>query len=195
MHLLRIQVPEFRVLKDVDLIFEKEFVPNIYPLSSLNGGGKSTLLQLIFILLHCSGVPERHQFIKNILSGFDPHNSANKKILARLELEFNGKNIELEYSIYSSSIPINLFNPKGEVNEDSMKEFIEPSDYKRLGLNESEIKEIESKISKEEARILSLKKVLNSLDDVLTNILLMIIGIHFINSKMLFQDGNFLMEL
>jgi predicted ATP-binding protein involved in virulence len=47
MHLQRIQVPDFRVLKDVDISFEKEFTPRIFPLGSQNGGGKSTLLQLI----------------------------------------------------------------------------------------------------------------------------------------------------
>ena len=52
MQLLRVRVPNFRALKDVDLTFEKDFVPQIFPLGSLNGGGKSTLLQLIFILLH-----------------------------------------------------------------------------------------------------------------------------------------------
>lgn len=69
MHLLRVRIPEFRVLKDVDITFEKEFHPCIFPLGSQNGGGKSTLLQLMFILLHCSGSPERQKYIKNILKG------------------------------------------------------------------------------------------------------------------------------
>jgi predicted ATP-binding protein involved in virulence len=60
MFLRRIQVPDFRVLKDVDITFEPEFSPRIFPLGSLNGGGKSTLLQLIFILLSCSIDPENH---------------------------------------------------------------------------------------------------------------------------------------
>lgn len=51
MRLLRVQVPEFRALKDVDISFEPDFVPQVFPLGSLNGGGKSTLLQLIFVLL------------------------------------------------------------------------------------------------------------------------------------------------
>ena len=70
MRLQRVQVPEFRVLKDVDITFEKDFVPNIFPIGSQNGGGKSTLLQLIFILLHCSINPERHVFLRNMLHGF-----------------------------------------------------------------------------------------------------------------------------
>jgi hypothetical protein len=52
MRLLRVQVPEFRALKDVDISFEPEFNPQVFPLGSLNGGGKSTLLQLIFVLLN-----------------------------------------------------------------------------------------------------------------------------------------------
>lgn len=52
MRLLRVQVPEFRALKGVDISFEPEFTPQVFPLGSLNGGGKSTLLQLVFILLN-----------------------------------------------------------------------------------------------------------------------------------------------
>jgi predicted ATP-binding protein involved in virulence len=44
MHLRRIQVPDFCVLKNVDIVFKKEFSPRIFPLGSQNGGGKSTLL-------------------------------------------------------------------------------------------------------------------------------------------------------
>lgn len=32
MHLQRVQVPDFRVLKDVDIIFEKDFNPRVFPL-------------------------------------------------------------------------------------------------------------------------------------------------------------------
>jgi hypothetical protein len=73
MQLLRVRVPNFRALKDVDLTFEKDFVPQIFPLGSLNGGGKSTLLQLIFILLHDSytkqgaEATEIEAYLRNIL--------------------------------------------------------------------------------------------------------------------------------
>lgn len=70
MHLLRVQVPDFRGLKDIDITFEKEFVPRIFPLGSQNGGGKSTLLQLIFVLLHCSVDEEKKPFLQDLLQGF-----------------------------------------------------------------------------------------------------------------------------
>jgi energy-coupling factor transporter ATP-binding protein EcfA2 len=66
MRLLRVQVPEFRALKDVDISFEPDFNPQVFPLGSLNGGGKSTLLQLIFVLLHCFGDASRRVQLENI---------------------------------------------------------------------------------------------------------------------------------
>jgi hypothetical protein len=35
MRLLRVQVPDFRVLKNIDLSFEKDFFPQIFPIGSL----------------------------------------------------------------------------------------------------------------------------------------------------------------
>jgi predicted ATPase len=55
MRLLRVEVPNFKALKDVDISFELDFHPQVFPLGSLNGGGKSTLLQLIFVLLNYIG--------------------------------------------------------------------------------------------------------------------------------------------
>ena len=37
MHLMRVQVPDFRGLKDIDISFEKDFFPKIFPLGSQNG--------------------------------------------------------------------------------------------------------------------------------------------------------------
>lgn len=65
MKLLRVQVPNFRGLKNVDISFEPDFNPQVFPLGSLNGGGKSTLLQLIFVLLHGG---EKSNYYENILS-------------------------------------------------------------------------------------------------------------------------------
>ena len=98
MFLRRVQVPDFRVLKGVDLTFESEFSPRIFPLGSLNGGGKSTLLQLIFILLSCSGDSDKHFFIKNMLDGYEINQvDTNRKTLAEIELVHEGENINLEF--------------------------------------------------------------------------------------------------
>ncbi|BBC23628.1 AAA family ATPase [Pseudanabaena sp. ABRG5-3] len=97
MHLQRVQVPDFRVLKDVDITFEKNFNPRVFPLGSQNGGGKSTLLQLIFVLLHCSTNPERIPALKNLLSGFDMLAVTNERILAIIDIWDGEKIVQLEF--------------------------------------------------------------------------------------------------
>jgi energy-coupling factor transporter ATP-binding protein EcfA2 len=97
MHLQRIRVPDFRVLKDVDITFENNFVPRIFPLGSLNGGGKSTLLQLIFTLLHCSTDPEKKPFLQNLLYGFNIRKESPKRTLAKINIWDNQKNVTLDF--------------------------------------------------------------------------------------------------
>jgi ABC-type Mn2+/Zn2+ transport system ATPase subunit len=97
MHLQRIQVPDFRVLKDVDLTFEKEFVPSIFPLGSLNGGGKSTLLQLIFALLHCSTGLHKKIFLKNILEGLNIYVNTDKRVIAIIDIWDGCKSVKLNF--------------------------------------------------------------------------------------------------
>ena len=99
MHLQRVQVPDFRVLKDVDITFEKDFNPRVFPLGSQNGGGKSTLLQLIFVLLHCSANPNRHFALKNLLNGFTLVKSQDKKTLAKIEIWDGRKYVNLEFFV------------------------------------------------------------------------------------------------
>jgi len=97
MHLQRIRVPDFRVLKDVDITFEKDFVPRIFPLGSLNGGGKSTLLQLIFTLLHCSTDPERKPFVQNLLHGLKLREDSHKRTLAIIDIWNNDRTVSFNF--------------------------------------------------------------------------------------------------
>lgn len=107
MRLLRVQVPEFRALKDVDISFEPDFTPQVFPLGSLNGGGKSTLLQLIFVLLHCSSLDKKISYLQTLISdlinlsknqNISFEQESNQKILAKLDLLDEQKNkIELNF--------------------------------------------------------------------------------------------------
>jgi predicted ATP-dependent endonuclease of OLD family len=97
MHLKRVRVPDFRVLKDVDLTFEPDLVPRIFPLGSLNGGGKSTLLQLIFTLLHCCVDTDLSVYIENILDGFDVNVDIGERNLATISIVINNQAVELEF--------------------------------------------------------------------------------------------------
>ena len=99
MKLLQVQVPNFRVLKDVDIKFDRRFVPNIFPLGSLNGGGKSTLLQLVFVLLHCCTNPERKIFIKNLLHGFTLNDDSSDRVLAIINIWDGEKEVEIKFLV------------------------------------------------------------------------------------------------
>ena len=100
MHLQRVQVPDFRVLKDIDITFEKDFFPRIFPLGSLNGGGKSTFLQLIFILLYCSADPKKHEFIRNLLEGFAIPEGSNQRVVAEFEIWDGEKTVNINVFVY-----------------------------------------------------------------------------------------------
>jgi predicted ATP-dependent endonuclease of OLD family len=104
MHLQRVQVPDFRVLKDVDIIFEKDFNPRVFPLGSQNGGGKSTLLQLIFVLLHCSGNSDSFLALKNLLNGFDLLKNKDRRVLAIIDIWDGQNTVELEFFVCKNFI-------------------------------------------------------------------------------------------
>ncbi len=97
MHLLRVQVPEFRALKNVDIEFEKDFIPKVFPLGSQNGGGKSTLLQLIFVLLHCSSHPDRLPFLNNLLAQVSIPEGESHKVLAKMDIWDGEKVVSMEF--------------------------------------------------------------------------------------------------
>src|SRR4028118_423783 len=103
MHLLRVQVPDFRGLKNIDITFEKDFFPNIFPLGSQNGGGKSTLLQLIFVLLHCAVDDDKKQFLANLLQGFKIYDGEEKRVLAIIDIWDGQKVVNLEFVSYKDS--------------------------------------------------------------------------------------------
>lgn len=97
MHLLRVQVPEFRALKNIDIEFEKDFIPKVFPLGSQNGGGKSTLLQLIFVLLHCSSHPDRLPFLNNLLAQVSIPEGESHKVLAKMDIWDGEKVVSMEF--------------------------------------------------------------------------------------------------
>ena len=100
MHLLRVQVPDFRGLKNIDITFEKDFVPNIFPLGSQNGGGKSTLLQLIFVLLHCSVDEDKKIGLQNLLEGFKVYDGEERRVLAIINIWDGEKVVKIEFFAY-----------------------------------------------------------------------------------------------
>ena len=118
MHLLRVQVPDFRGLKNIDITFEKDFVPSIFPLGSQNGGGKSTLLQLIFVLLHCSVDEDKKKYLQNFIQGFKISDTSGKRVLASVDI-WDGKEV-VKLDFYCRKLSLFL----DDVDENIIPEYL-----------------------------------------------------------------------
>jgi predicted ATPase len=116
MFLKKISIADFRVLKDIDIPFEKEFTPTIFPLGSLNGGGKSTLLQLVFTLLHCSFHEKRHQYLVNLLSTLT-FTKRDTTTLAKFDILHDDKEFYLEFIVSDNHFEGQNFNVFLDVKE------------------------------------------------------------------------------
>lgn len=123
MHLQRVQIPDFRALKNIDITFEKEFQPRIFPLGSQNGGGKSTLLQLIFVLLHCSVDSDKKHFLINMLENFHIYKGKDKRVLAIIDIWDGDRTVNLEFLSCKDDY-IKLLEPNYK------DEIVEGNDYK-----------------------------------------------------------------
>ncbi|MBD2531033.1 AAA family ATPase [Nostoc flagelliforme FACHB-838] len=154
MKLLRVRVPDFRILKNVDITFEPEFIPSIFPLGSQNGGGKSTLLQLIFVLLHCSSDSGKKDFVKNILYGFTINNNSNNRVLAIIDIWNEDKVVKLEFLSYNDSYLRELLisNDNTEVDNDNYLQFSASNQLdkiiNKISITEKEIQDLEKAITK-----------------------------------------------
>ena len=154
MKLLQVQVPDFRVLKDVDIKFDRRFVPNIFPLGSLNGGGKSTLLQLVFVLLHCCTNPERKIFIKNLLDGFTVNDDSSDRVLAIIKIWDGEKEVEIKFLVCHNTYIENLLKQDHEYKNSE--------DWKLS--NFEKLENISKNIYKTEQGIEQLEKAINKLE-------------------------------
>ena len=97
MYLQKIEIPSFRVLHDVVLEFGEIYAPQIFPLGSENGGGKSTVLQLLFALLHCSTEPKRLPYLQNLLATDSIPSTEAQRVIARLTLRIKDESHTLEF--------------------------------------------------------------------------------------------------
>lgn len=97
MKLLKVSVPNFRNLKNVELTFEPSLKPAVFPIGSENGGGKSTLLQLIFVLLTCSLDDNKNIYLSIFLiSVIDNFQDTDE--IAQFELNYQGEIINFTFT-------------------------------------------------------------------------------------------------
>jgi AAA domain, putative AbiEii toxin, Type IV TA system len=112
MYVEKIEIPAFRVLRDVVLEFGGGYDPQIFPIGSENGGGKSTLLQLVFALLHCSAEESRLPYLRNLLASDFYAGDEDERMLARLTVRIEGESHALEFiSLHSRFLGQKLDDP------------------------------------------------------------------------------------
>jgi len=96
MFIRRISIDKYKVLEDVEINFSEKPNHNVFPIISINGGGKSTLLQVIFAFLHCAFKETRQDYLATLLQYFDGKNDGLDKLI-EFEIEHEGQIIELEF--------------------------------------------------------------------------------------------------
>lgn len=110
MQLRKVKIIKYKNFENIVIDFEKSKFPNVFSIASKNGGGKSTLLQFIFILLHCLMDENKKQYIQNLLTTFS--NSTKDIDLVEFIIEHNSTLYNLDFSIVknkSKEMDFNLY--------------------------------------------------------------------------------------
>lgn len=97
------QIHVHRIVTDfftpVELDFERDLIPRVYPIGGANGSGKSTLLQLVFLLLTAPSQPLRHRYLHNLLSDRSPEDIDAGEPIAQIDLSLGNCQFRLVFSI------------------------------------------------------------------------------------------------
>jgi len=118
MFLKRLKIPDFKVLQNIDIEYERHDGRPTYPVISLNGGGKSTLLQFIFTMLHCSFDAERQFAVQNLLEEYEPKGEVGEKqLFAQFVLEVEGEKEDLELNFWVERIEEGILSRPMTVEE------------------------------------------------------------------------------
>ena len=108
MQLRQVKIIKYKNFENIVIDFEKSNFPNVFSIASKNGGGKSTLLQFIFILLHCLIDEHKKQYIQNLLKTFS---KITKNIdLVEFIIEHDEQVYNLDFSIIKSKSQDMNFN-------------------------------------------------------------------------------------
>jgi len=117
MFLKKIHIHDYKIFNNIEMNFEKSDISNVFSLASVNGGGKSTLLQFIFIILNCFMDGRKKQYIVNLLEGIHLKNNEKKELINFI---INHDNIDynLDFLMISSTfedIEFHLYNKRKEL--------------------------------------------------------------------------------
>lgn len=68
MFLKSVEIDRFRNFQNAKVEFSQNDFSKVYSVASINGGGKSTLLQFIYVMLSCFKDPKLHKYLVNFLN-------------------------------------------------------------------------------------------------------------------------------
>ena len=133
MKLKKIEIFNYRKFENIEIDFENNSHSSVYSIASINGGGKSTILQFIFILLHCFIDKDRKVYIKNILESISE--SEKRQKIVKFTIEKNNTEYYLEYFTEQSKSDLgnfDLYIDMEDIEEKIKKNSTEQKDNKRL---------------------------------------------------------------
>lgn len=97
MFLKKVEIDRFRNFQNAEIEFSQNKFSKVYAIASINGGGKSTLLQFIYIMLSCFRDKKLHKYIVNLLETENyPEDYQNR--IARFVIA-DTKEIDLEFMV------------------------------------------------------------------------------------------------
>lgn len=104
MRIKKVSFEKYKVLENINISFEHKEGHNFFPIISINGGGKSSMLQFIFSFLHLPFTPSRQPFLKALLKSIElPSNKNALNKIIQYEIEDNDKLINLSFFVCKSS--------------------------------------------------------------------------------------------
>ena len=118
MQLSRVEIIKYKNFENIIIDFEKLDFSSVYSIASKNGSGKSTILEFIFIMLHCFMDEKKKNYIKNLLKD---DFLGQENIIIKLNLNHNSVDYHIEFfttSVIWENYDFNLYLDLDELDKD-----------------------------------------------------------------------------
>lgn len=113
MRITKLKIPHFKVLENIDIDFG-DAEGSVHPVISVNGGGKSTLLQFVFTLLHFGLKPREDGFVNDYMGNITSGMGITQNICT-LNLSINNNNQYLNFKKLASNTLLNNHHKVEEI--------------------------------------------------------------------------------
>jgi predicted ATP-binding protein involved in virulence len=164
MRIEKVEIIKYKNFENIIIDFEKnKNFPDVFSVASKNGGGKSTLLQFVFILLHCFMDDSKKQYIKNLLSVFS--DTTQELEFVKFIISHNDEKYYLNFKIYPSKTDEYNFDVYLDIKDTKkrIREFEETFlEYQRVIKIQQELKNIDRISPAIEREFRYLRRFINS---------------------------------